>query len=1147
MFFTMKKIILIFSLLLFSHSTFATHLMGGEITWKCLKNGPDIGKYIFTMKVYRDCSGTTVGTFTQNIQVWNHPTITNIPVEFVLSQDVSPQCDPINSGNTVLSCANGDVGAVEEYIFETASPIVLTGVPPVQGWQFTWDNCCRNGAITNLTNPSSEGFTLRASMFPFLDPVTGIATPADPCFDSSPEFKEQPKTILCTGFPFSYSHNAYDDELDELVYNWARPLDDFITTFNPPIDPIPLPFDPPYTFNNPLPGNPTLNPATGEVSYDANLAGNFVTCIQVQSWKCNQLVAEIYREVQVVLIACPTMPSSVASNNPPVVSAPFIDPNSLIASYDTTVFAGALVEFTIDGIDNDLYNNTLAQSLTMEVSGGQFSDDYINTSSCLNPPCATFNDAVGQVPPFSNPGIVSGIFSWQTACTHIDASAGCGQTSNVFNFLVKVYDDFCPANGIKFANIKVTVVPSPVDNSPDFRCVSVLQNNKSEISWDHLGGAPPSTVYSVFHSDNPNGPFIFLDSIMYPINTYIHNNSNANITSQYYYISSHSSCASESLPSDTLKSIYLNVSPINGDTEADMNWNSIHFPDLITSLDYNILALNSLGSWINVGTTSNNNFIFPAQTCNSFQSLYVELPDLSGCSSISSINGAILKDTIRPDNPIINNVSVDVNGNSIITWTSSSTDVDVYAIYILDEFGSWITLDSIYGFNNNTYIYNSSNAVNVSETFSLRSLDSCGNSSVRSIEHNSINLKYYFDACDLSIKFNWNDYINIKNGLSHYNIIIIETDLQGNIILDSIRIINNLEYKLENLNQGSNYNFYVKAFNNDSSINAISNQNNITVDYPNLPKYNYIDYASVNHDNGDVDISCLVDNNNLVSQYNVYRSFKDDSLFNMIGKVDNNNSSSSIFFSDNSAETYNYFYEYQIYPVDTCGNILNIGSVVQTNSDISFAKTIYLNSEINIDYSDNLLFNEQYTNTLTFNEYDKWLGDVVEYQLYRSVNREPFNLIPLYVFDRVNNPNEELSYIDVVTEFGDGNGRFCYYIKAIEGNNNPYGSAIEGSLSNISCVSQTPILFLPNSFTPNGDEHNEIFKPITNFVSDIGYEFTIYSRNGELIFQTSDPRKGWDGTFNGSFIKNDNYVYHVSYINGIAVLTEKTGFVSLIR
>ena len=443
-------------------------------------------------------------------------------------------------------------------------------------------------------------------------------------------------------------------------------------------------------------------------------------------------------------------------------------------------------------------------------------------------------------------------------------------------------------------------------------------------------------------------------------------------------------------------------------------------------------------------------------------------------------------------------------------------------------------------------MFNNSNANSIYETFSLRSIDSCGNSSIRSIEHNSINVKYLYDACDLSIKFNWNDYININDGLSHYNILIRETDIQNNVIMDSVRIANNLDYDLYNLNQGSTYYFYVKAYNNDSSVIAISNQNEITVDYPNLPKYNYIDYATVNHDNGNVDISCLVDNNILVSQYNVYRSFKDDSLFNMIGKVDNSNSS-SIFFSDNSAETYNYFYEYQIYPIDSCGNILKIGSVDQLNSDISYAKTIFLDSEINIDYSDDLLFNEQYTNTLTFNEYDKWLGNVTEYQLFRSVNREPFDLIPLYVFDRVNNPNEELSYIDIVTEFGDGNGRFCYYIKAIEGNNNPYGSAIEGSLSNISCVSQTPILFLPNSFTPNGDEHNEIFKPITNFVSDIGYEFSIYSRNGELIFTTNDPGKGWDGTFNGSFVKNDNYVFHVSYVNGIAVLTEKTGFVSLIR
>ena len=115
-----------------------------------------------------------------------------------------------------------------DWMFTTVRIVApAPGIPPNTGWQFTWDNCCRNAAITNITTPSSAGFTLRASMYPFVDPTTGIPTPADPCFDSSPEFKEQPKTILCTGFAFSYSHNAFDEELDELIYSWGEPLDDF--------------------------------------------------------------------------------------------------------------------------------------------------------------------------------------------------------------------------------------------------------------------------------------------------------------------------------------------------------------------------------------------------------------------------------------------------------------------------------------------------------------------------------------------------------------------------------------------------------------------------------------------------------------------------------------------------------------------------------------------------------------------------------------------------------------------------------------------------------------------------------------------------------------------------------------------------------
>ena len=69
-----------------------------------------------------------------------------------------------------------------------------------------------------------------------------------------------------------------------------------------------------------------MDPNSGEITYDANTAGFFVTCVKVQAYKCGQLVAEVYREVQVVLISCPTMPGSGTLNNPPNIDRPFVDP-----------------------------------------------------------------------------------------------------------------------------------------------------------------------------------------------------------------------------------------------------------------------------------------------------------------------------------------------------------------------------------------------------------------------------------------------------------------------------------------------------------------------------------------------------------------------------------------------------------------------------------------------------------------------------------------------------------------------------------------------------------------------------------------------------------------------------------------------------
>ena len=539
----------------------ATHLMGGEITWECIKVGPDAGKYIFKLKLYRDCDGVTLSTFAQTIYVWDHPTVTQMSLDFISNVDISPDCDVTNSGNPQLDCSGNPVGAVEEYIYESL-PISLPGSPPATGWHFTWDSCCRNGAITNLvlsspTSPS-EGFTLRASMFPYYDNL-GNVVPAEPCFDSSPIFNESPKTIICTGYPFAYSHNASDDELDDVFYAWDEPLDDFFGAFNPPVAPTALPFVAPYSYDNPLPGGVTLDSVTGEIAYNSTTSGNFVTVVRIDAYKCGQLVAQIFREIQAVLISCPSL-SGGTNNIPPSVSPPFTDPITGLPSYSTTVPAGGVINFQIQSDDLDVYSNGSPQDVTLEITGGQMAGDFSTITDCTNPPCATFDNGAGLTPPFSNPIFVNGFFEWQTACSHVTTNIGCGNTSNLYTFAIKAYDDFCPAPAITLATISIEVTAANSLPKPDLQCVFIDGNGDLTLDWNESFGANPSTIYHILGSDNIGGPYTLIADVNYPDTMYTIDAANIPSGYQFYYMTQESACANNSLESDTITPIEFAIS-----------------------------------------------------------------------------------------------------------------------------------------------------------------------------------------------------------------------------------------------------------------------------------------------------------------------------------------------------------------------------------------------------------------------------------------------------------------------------------------------------------------------------------------------------------------------------------------------------------
>lgn len=270
----------------------ATHLLGGEITWECIRTGTNSGKYIFTVKLYRDCNGiiapvnVTLATNAPNFA-------TGILCNNTTVNDVSP------IGTGCPTCANpaSNASAVEEHIFQSA-PVILSGVPPSNGWYFAFTDCCRSGNITNLSSGSGY-FTLRAIMYPY------HARNANPCFDSSPQFAERPQLATCIGDSIFYNGNAADQDLDSLVYDWAEPLDG--TSF--PTS-TPYPFATNYYYNNPLPDdtidahniNAILDPRSGVLMFRSVTAAVCVSVVKITAYKCGIKVSEIFRELQVSLI-----------------------------------------------------------------------------------------------------------------------------------------------------------------------------------------------------------------------------------------------------------------------------------------------------------------------------------------------------------------------------------------------------------------------------------------------------------------------------------------------------------------------------------------------------------------------------------------------------------------------------------------------------------------------------------------------------------------------------------------------------------------------------------------------------------------------------------------------------------------------------
>lgn len=1072
--------------------------MGGEITWRCVGNG-----YVFRLVFYRDCNGVDINPVSENLKIWNHPTVTDIPVLFVSRTDLSPTCTPVAGSPTPLTCGTGSnagngVGAIEKIVYES-NPIVLAGTPPATGWIITYSNFSRGNSVTNLVNPTSYGVTVRATMYPIPGGTAGV------CMDNSPTFLQDPFLVSCAGELFEYNLNPVDVDLDSTVIRLVNPIDRIEgTTYNPPSDPDFIPFETGFSVLSPTPdafmnaGNVPLavDTQSGHLSFTSFTQGGFVVKIQAQSYRNGVLIAEIERESEIMVVACGN------SNNAPIVNGPFA------GLFETTVTAGTVVNFNLTATDVELLQDGTPQSNYLTASGLEFGTNFTSTTGCDVAPCATLN----QTPVITGVQGVTTAFNWQTDCAHLVDAYGHFDDEKTFNFVFKIQDNYCQIPKTTFKTITIHVKNPGVIPAPQITCISTQPNGDVNVTWTPVL--------------NPDGTFVdfelfsLQDGLIgnYPFGTTTATVPNPSAAKDFY-VQVKSGC-NILKSSDTLENVFLTLfNPVNG--TAVLDWN-VPSPFPIPGMDDSCQVLREYpaGTWTTIAKLpyATTHFVDTIDVCNTWLN-YQIVYSTPLCNWNSNIVGDLLDDDITPQMPILYSASVDTaSGNVVLTWNQNQAeDTYGYIIYHKDANGFIIEIDTVWGRANNTYTHVIS--VSGAETYSIAAFDSCYTpavpptfqTSAKAEVNTTMFLTHTVNSCNAIASLNWTPYIGWGTDLATYEIWTLNQGVwsnAGNTTSTSFDL---------NCTPLQSYCVAIRAVKNDGTT-AFSNKNCFIIHAPTPPAINYLRVATVA--SGNIELRHEISVGSNVQAVRFEKLNLKTGQFETLAEVPV--TASTLTTTDTDVDVNTYSYTYRAVVIDSCGNL---GAVSNR------AKTVLLQVETDQTRLKNFL------NWSAYGDYD---GGVLHYMIFRGIDGV-FPATPTAIVS----PSQRY-FEDFVDELGvQHSGKVCYYVIAEEAVDQ-YGIQ-ELSFSNEVCAVIEPLVYIPNAFTPGGA--NPLFIPVVSFQDISKYEFSVLDRWGQLVFQTSDPTEAWDGKHQQSnkLVEPNTYVYVLKVVDGNNQEYFYRGTVSVIR
>jgi gliding motility-associated-like protein len=720
------------------------------------------------------------------------------------------------------------------------------------------------------------------------------------------------------------------------------------------------------------------------------------------------------------------------------------------------------------------------------------------------------------MPPITAPQGVSTNFSWQTDCAHLVNPYGFVAAEVPYVFVFKIQDDYCPVPGVKYATIKINVQNPDIIQAPEINCIQTEPNGDVTIHWD-----PVTDINGSFDS------YEIISEQSGSLGTINNINANSYTTtlptgqSEDIQIAVGSACFGATYTySDTAANIHLELNnPGNG--TAILQWNDpMPIPTGNMGGFYHIYQEYPAGTWtlydsVPYGTTT---YIDTIIACSDFINYQIVLPNIP-CDYTSNIAGDLLEDMITPDIPNIAHVSVDtLTGLVTIEWDQNAQiDTYGYIIFTLDANGFVVPLDTIWDQTITTYQHNTPTDSGPL-TYTVAAFDSCFTSTVpptyqtsaKALLNTSSFLTTSLDICANEVTLTWTNYIGWP-GISEYRVFIREN--AGNYQFIGNTTDTTFTVPVQ---EASNYCFVVEAVSTNGN-RAFSNPACFFVPIPTEPAFNYLQVATVN--NEQVDLTHFIENTTNVAAIAIQRE-DFTGAFVEIARIPV--TGSAINYTDTDVDVNLYSYKYRVQVIDSCG---------KAGSYSNEAQTILL--DVQVDDVEKLVY-------LTWSPYREFDGSVLGYTVYRSVDdfgtASPIATVP----------NGQYYYNDDVNSVT-STGKVCYYVEAIEATNQ-YGFA-ETSVSNRDCALFEPLIYIPNAFSPDGNEFNEVFLPVVSDFDPSYYELIIYNRFGRPIFQSNDPSVGWNGTMNTTSepAMTGLYLYSLSIRDGNGIEILKRGHVSLLR